>query len=104
DGATRTLYAQGHLVLWAKTGGALAATTSLKNLANPKFVKIAIANPEHAPYGKAAKEALEAAGVWDAVQPKIVYGENIKQTMQFAESGNAEVAIVALSLALGSKD
>jgi molybdate transport system substrate-binding protein len=101
DGATKALYAQGHLVLWARAGGALTATTSLQDLTDAKFAKIAIANPEHAPYGKAAREALEAAGVWDAVQPRIVYGENIKQTMQFAESGNAEVAIVALSLALG---
>jgi molybdate transport system substrate-binding protein len=104
DGATRKLYAQGHLVLWSPSGGAVTTTTSPKDLTDPKFVKIAIANPEHAPYGKAAKQALQAAGVWDAVQPKIVYGENIKQTMQFAESGNAEVAIVALSLALGSKN
>ncbi len=104
DGAARSQYAQGRIVLWARAGGAVATTTSLKDLTDAKFVKIAIANPEHAPYGKAAKEALEAAGVWDAVQPKIVYGENIKQTMQFAQTGNAEAAIVALSLAIVEKD
>jgi molybdate transport system substrate-binding protein len=103
DGTTTKLYGQGQLVLWAPEGGAVTPTTTLRDLTDPRFVKIAIANPEHAPYGKAAKEALVAAGVWDALAPKLVYGENIKQTMQFAESGNAEVAIVALSLALGSK-
>ena len=104
DAQTKAPYAQGRLVLWARAGGAVAITTSLKDLTDPKFVKIAIANPEHAPYGKAAKEALQVAGVWDAVQPKLVFGENIKQTMQFAESGNAEAAIVALSLAMVAKD
>lgn len=63
-------------------------------------MKIAIANPEHAPYGKAAKQALIKAGVWDAIQDRIVYGENIQQTLQFAQSGNADAALVALSLAL----
>ena len=55
--------------------------------------------PRHAPYGKAAKQAMERAGVWDKVQSKVVYGENVQQTLQFAQSGNADVAIVALSLA-----
>ncbi len=98
DGATKAMYARGRIVVWTKKGGA-AAVASLADLTDARFVKIAIANPEHAPYGKAAKQALEAAGIWDAVQPKIVYGENISQTLQFAQTGNVEAAIAALSLA-----
>jgi molybdate transport system substrate-binding protein len=59
---------------------------------------IAIANPDHAPYGAAAKQALESAGLWDKLRPKIVYGENVRQAWQFAESGNADAAIVSHSL------
>jgi molybdate transport system substrate-binding protein len=101
DGATKTLYARGRIVLWSRKGG-VAPARSLDELTDGRFVKIAIANPDHAPYGKAAREALEKAGVWDKVKDRLVFGENIKQTMQFAETGNAEVAIVALSLATGS--
>jgi molybdate transport system substrate-binding protein len=71
----------------------------MADLTDARVTKIAIANPDHAPYGKAAKQAMEHAGVWDKVQPKVVYGENVQQTLQFAQSGNADVAIVALSLA-----
>jgi molybdate transport system substrate-binding protein len=94
-GDSKSLYATGRVVMWSKT----AAPKSLDELKQPAFAKIAIANPEHAPYGRAAKQAMQKAGVWDTVQPKIVYGENVQQTLQFAQSGNAEVAIVALSLA-----
>jgi len=61
--------------------------------------KIAIANPSHAPYGLAAKEALESLGLWDQLEEKFVYGENISQAMQFVQSGNAPVGIIALSIA-----
>jgi molybdate transport system substrate-binding protein len=71
----------------------------MADLADPRVTRIAIANPDHAPYGRAAKQAMERAGVWDKVQPKLVYGENVQQTLQFAQSGNADVALVALSLA-----
>src|SRR5207253_2590147 len=73
---------------------------ALGDLADARFGKIAIANPEHAPYGKAAQQALQKIGIWDAVKPRLVYGENIQQTLQFAQSGNADAAIVALSLAV----
>lgn len=59
---------------------------------------IAIANPEHAPYGKAAKEALESMGIWDQVKEKVVYAENIRQAYQFVETGNADVGIIARAL------
>jgi molybdate transport system substrate-binding protein len=100
-GDTRTLYARGRIVLFAREGAPLPE--KIADLADPKFVKIAIANPEHAPYGLAARQALESAGVWDTVKPRLVYGENILQTKQFADSGNADVAIVALSLAIETR-
>lgn len=93
----KSLYAIGHIVLWVKKGSPLPK--SVTDLTQPQFAKIAIANPDHAPYGKAAKQAMERAGVWATVQPKVVYGENVQHTLQFAQSGNADVAIVALSLA-----
>lgn len=92
---TKALYARGRIVLWSQKD----APATLQGLTDARFARIAIANPEHAPYGKAAKQALESAGIWEAVKPKIVYGENISQTMQFAKSGNVEAAITALSLA-----
>jgi molybdate transport system substrate-binding protein len=96
---TRAPYALGHLVVWSKPG-LVKPASQLEELADPRFKRIAIANPEHAPYGKAAKEALTKAGIWRQVEPRLVYGENIKQTMQYAESGNVEAALVALSLAV----
>jgi molybdate transport system substrate-binding protein len=72
----------------------------LEDLTGSAFDKIAIANPEHAPYGKRAEQALRAAGLWDKIEPKLVYGENIAQTAQFVESGNAQIGLIALSLAL----
>jgi molybdate transport system substrate-binding protein len=94
---TRAPYALGHLVVWSKPG-LVAPARSLAELADSRFKRIAIANPEHAPYGKAAREALTKAGVWEAVAPRLVLAENIKQTMQYAESANVEAALVALSL------
>jgi molybdate transport system substrate-binding protein len=87
-------------VIWVK--GDDGAPSSLEALRDARFKHIAIANPEHAPYGMAAREALTRAGVWPQVSERLVYGENVQQTLQLAQSGNAEVAIVGLSLALGS--
>ena len=91
-------YASGRIVLWS--GSLDASRMTLESLADPKITRIAIANPQHAPYGKRAQEALQAAGLWDKIQPKLVFGENIAQTAQFVESGNAQVGIIALSLAV----
>ena len=91
-------YAFGRIVLWS--GSLDASRMTLESLADPKIARIAIANPQHAPYGKRAQEALQAAGLWDKIEPKLVYGENIAQTAQFVESGNAQVGIIALSLAV----
>lgn len=95
---TQALYARGHVVLWAKAGTALTGVDALKG---EGFKKIAIANPETAPYGKAAQEVLVSLGAWEAVEPKLVYAENVRQALQFAESGNADAAFVASTLVRG---
>ncbi len=99
---TKVLYAQGRITLWTRDDNP-HKLERVEDLAKPEFKKVAIANPEHAPYGLAAREALQTAGVWDAVSPKLVYGENISQTLQYAESGNVDAAVVALSLSTQSK-
>jgi molybdate transport system substrate-binding protein len=104
DPATKSMYARGRIVIWTKRSLGVAPARALPELADARFVKVAIANPEHAPYGRAAQEAMEKAGVWAAVKPKLVYGENVQQTLQFAQTGNAEAAIVALSLATVTAD
>jgi molybdate transport system substrate-binding protein len=98
---TMALYAQGRVTLWTRDDSALKPER-VEDLAKPEYKKVAIANPEHAPYGLAAREALQTAGVWGAVSPKLVYGENIGQTLQYAESGNVDAAVVALSLSTQS--
>lgn len=91
-------YAVGRIVLWSADLD--AAKMTLASLADPKIKKIAIANPKHAPYGKRAEEALRSAGLWEKVQSKLVFGENIAQTAQYVQSGNAQLGIIALSLAV----
>jgi molybdate transport system substrate-binding protein len=99
EAASKQLYARGRIVLWS-TGQAPASITDLPATKG----KIAIANPDHAPYGRAAKQAMEAAGIWDQVKDRIVHGNNVQHTMQLAQSGNAPVAVIALALALGTKE
>ena len=95
---TQALYARGRIVLAVnKASGVVAG--SLEDLLSDKITHIAIANPEHAPYGMAAKEALQSAGLWEKVQPKLVYGENVRQTLQFIQTGDAQAGIVSLSVA-----
>src|ERR1700722_16723763 len=96
QGDSKVLYATGHIVLYSTKEAAFHPRT-MADLTDPRVAKIAIANPDHAPYGKAAKQAMERAGVWDKVQPKVVYGENVQQTLQFAQSGNADGAPIARS-------
>jgi molybdate transport system substrate-binding protein len=97
DGPVR-VYARGRLALWSATTDAGALT--LEDLADPRFVRIAIAHPQHAPYGARAREALQAAGIWPAIEARIVYGESIGQAAQFVHSGNASIGLIALSQAL----
>ena len=93
-------YAVGRIVLWAGNGSQLDLSKGLEILREPTIRKIAIANPKHAPYGRAAVAAMEHAQVYDRVKDKLVIGENISQAAQFVESGAADVGIIALSLAL----
>jgi molybdate transport system substrate-binding protein len=93
-------YATGRLVLWTRKDSGIDLGQSLAVLAEPRVRRIAIANPEHAPYGKAAVEALRHEGLYDRVREKFVLGENISQAAQFADSGGADVGLLALSLAL----
>jgi len=93
-----TPYAFGRIVLWSNSLDATKMT--LASLTDPKITRIAIANPKHAPYGKRAEEALKASGLWDTLQTKFVYGENIAHTAQFVQTGNAQAGIIALSLAV----
>ena len=99
---TKLIYARGRITLWTP-GGSNLRLEGIADLARPEVTRIAIANPDHAPYGLAARQALETAGIWERVKPKLVYGDNIRQTLQYAETGNVEVAIIALSLSVQSK-
>ena len=91
-------YAIGRLVVWNKRIS--ASSLSLASVKDTNVRRIAIANPKHAPYGKRAEEALRALDLWVGVEHKLVYGENIAQTAQFALTGNADIAVLALSLVL----
>jgi molybdate transport system substrate-binding protein len=92
-------YARGQIVLWTRSDSPVKLER-IADLAQPEIGKVAIANPDRAPYGLAAQEALKAAGVWEAVQPKLVIAETIQQTHQYAETGNVDAAIGALSLSV----
>jgi molybdate transport system substrate-binding protein len=93
---TIALYARGRIALAVNKDSGIQAI-NLDDFLLSEITHIAIANPEHAPYGIAAKEALQSAGVWEQVRPKLVYGENIRQTLQFIQTGDAQAGIIALS-------
>lgn len=99
-----TLYAQGRIVIAVPEGSSLTPDGTLESLRQAldegRITRFAIANPEHAPYGKRAEEALRRAGLWDAMQPHLVLGENVSQAAQFALSGDAQGGIIAYSLAI----
>jgi molybdate transport system substrate-binding protein len=92
------LYARGRIVLAANRASGVAAV-DLHDLLDPRIQHIAIANPQHAPYGVAAKQALESAGLWEALEPRLVLAENVRQALQYVQSGDAEAGILALSVA-----
>lgn len=94
DSATLQIYAIGRLALWSKSG----AVRQLTDLAKPEIKRIAIANPAFAPYGRLAKEALERAGLWATIKPKIIYAETVRQTMQFATTGNVDATLTSWTL------
>lgn len=90
-------YAVGRIVIWVPDG---EPPTHIEDLTGERFERVAIANPDHAPYGLAAMQALETAGIHDELRPRLVYGQNISDTFQIAKSGNVDAAIIALSLAI----
>src|ERR1700689_576427 len=92
-----TIYAIGRIAMWSPNG----SVASLGDLRKTSVTHLSIPNPQHAPYGVAAREALQSQGVWKDVEPKIVYGENVRQALQFAESGNVEAVITSWTLLIG---
>jgi molybdate transport system substrate-binding protein len=98
---TLYMYAVGRIVVWAPKGSPIdVGTLGIKGLQHPSVQKIAIANPKHAPYGRAAVAAMEHFKVYDAVKDKLVLGENISQTAQFVQTGGADIGVIALSQAV----
>lgn len=102
DGASLAPYAIGRVVLWS-VDPRFDLTQGLRVLNDARLGRVAIANPDVAPYGRAARAALQAHGFWDAVKGKLVIGENIAQTAQFVQTGNAQVGVVSYSTVLGPR-
>jgi molybdate transport system substrate-binding protein len=101
DADSLIAYAQGHLVIWLPPDSPLdLKTAGLRTLLDPRIQKIAIANPEHAPYGRAAIVAIQDAGLYGQLKSKLVFGENVSQAAQFVQSGSAQAGLIALALAL----
>ncbi len=94
---SKAVYAVGRLML-ATQDGLKVPVNRVEDLTRPEIKRVAIADPVNAPYGRAAKEVLVKLGLWSAVEPKLVYGDNVQATLQFVQTGNAEAAIVARSL------
>jgi molybdate transport system substrate-binding protein len=95
---TNALYARGRIAIVTLRSGGLRID-DLKGLADTRVRRVAVANPQHAPYGLAARQALESAGLWKQLEPRLVFGENVQQAVQFVRSGSAEAGIVARSVA-----
>jgi molybdate transport system substrate-binding protein len=94
---TRALYARGRLVMWLPPGSNLKAERIQDITAKP-FERIAIAKPDVAPYGRATVESLRALGIWNEIEARVIYGQNVSQTKHYAATGNAEVAFIPLAL------
>ena len=92
------IYARGRLVLWSKTLSLDALGPGV--LKDPRVKRIALANPQHAPYGMRAREFLQARELWEPLKPKLVFSESISQAAHFAQTGNAQLGLIAFSLAL----
>jgi molybdate transport system substrate-binding protein len=94
---TKKAYALGRITLWTRADGPLRLDR-VEDLLQPGVQRVAIANPDHAPYGVAARQAMQSAGVWEKIQDRLVLAENAQQTLQYAQTGNVDAAIVPLSL------
>lgn len=102
DPATQQNYARGRLVLWSRD--AAAVPNAIAGLSDGAVDRIAIANPEYAPYGVVAKSVLVQVGLWDALQPKLVSANDVRQTLTYAQAGDVSVALVPLSLVINLDD
>jgi molybdate transport system substrate-binding protein len=103
-GAQPLMYGMGKVVIWVQRGSPIDVEgLKFESLLHPSVKKIAIANPDHAPYGRAAKESLLRSGIFEKVKDKLVMGENISQAAQFVQSGAADIGIIALSIAMSSE-
>lgn len=96
---SKRVYGLGRLVIWQKAK-AIPQVTRLQDLTRPQIRRIAIANPEHAPYGVAARQALQSLNLWQTLQPKLILGDNVRQAKQYAATGNVDVALIPLALGL----
>ena len=94
---TRALYARGRLVMWLPPGSTLKAA-QVGDITAKEFERVAVAKPDIAPYGQATVESLRALGIWNQIEPRVIYGQNVSQTKQYAATGNAEVAFIPLAL------
>ena len=99
---TNHVYARGRLVLWIPPGSKMKLSR-VEEITLPQVERIAVAKPDLAPYGRATVEALRALNLWPQVEPKIIYGENVVQTKQYAATGNAEAAFIPLALVRGGE-
>lgn len=97
------LYAQGRITLWTRTDSGLKVER-VQDLLQPNIKHVAIANPDHAPYGMAAREAMQSAGIWEQIQPRLVLGENAMATLQYGVRGEVDVVIAPLSLSVSVPD
>lgn len=102
--SAKTIYATGQLVLFRPTSSTLPVGITLADLTIGNFERLAIAQPDNAPYGRAARAVLQEAGLWETIQPKLATAENAAQAAQFAASGNVDLAMIALSQALALQD
>jgi molybdate transport system substrate-binding protein len=100
---SKKLYARGHLVMWSKEGAKNEPPAKPAGLADNKYETIAVAQPDQAPYGAAAKAALEKLDVWKKVEKRVIFGSSLEETIKLVESGNAEVGLLALSQVIKGK-
>ncbi|MBI4378399.1 MAG: molybdate ABC transporter substrate-binding protein [Nitrospinae bacterium] len=103
-GAQPLMYGMGKVVIWVQRSSTIdVERLKFESLLHPSVKKIAIANPDHAPYGRAAKESLLRSGIFENIKVKLVMGENISQAAQFVQSGAADIGLIALSIAMSSE-
>lgn len=96
EAASADPFARGRVVVWTRPG--LVPPRTLAELSEHRFARIALANPEHAPFGIASRQALRRSALWTTIERRVVYAENVRQTLQFAQTGNVDAAFVARSL------